>query len=168
MNIAEIEFKDYKKERPQEEGLYIWRAKHQYIKDMTITFLGEFRWRGNGHNPMVLSPDFDFWDGYRIHLIDCEWCDYEGEGKSRDIIKIDGCELLPCPFCGKTPKFESFTYHPTNTDEWFISDCCFLSRKIYGGRDPRELCELRNGRLIDNISKLQQAIDNLNNVENKV
>lgn len=77
-----MSFKNYRTEKPPEEGWYVWRVNHRHIKNLTIEFLSKYRTRGAGFET-VLSPQFDYWDGYRILLPDgnIEWDHIECEPK---------------------------------------------------------------------------------------
>jgi hypothetical protein len=151
---ARYEFRDYRQEKPPSEGWYIWRLPHKFLEGVTLVFLAKYRLRGAGL-ASVLSPSFDYWDGYRVLLPKgaVEWSEYNGEEPKagRELLEVIGVDNAPCPFCKRKP---TWRYHgryiaapPTDT-EYFYLECChwfdgFKSRM----RNPVELAAKRNEAL---------------------
>lgn len=144
-------FKDYRKEKPLDPGWYIWRLPHKHLDNVVIVFLAKYRLRGAGWEN-VLSPEFDYWDGYRLHLPDgsIEWMQFDGEPPltGREVIEIEGVELRPCPFCKKVPKWrylgQWITSGPTNTKLWYTKCCGWASGIGQHFTSPIELNNHRN------------------------
>jgi hypothetical protein len=103
-----MKFKNYSKEKPPYPGWYVWRVRHKTMKDVLITFLALFRTRGAGFTTVV-SPEFDYWDGYRVLLPKViEWAPYVGEEpkkyKLNKVLNINSLYITRCPFCKKIPE----------------------------------------------------------------
>jgi hypothetical protein len=151
---ADYVFHDYRKEKPLIAGWYVWRLPHRFLEGVTLVFLAKYRKRGAGFET-VLSPDFDYWDGYRVLLPSgsIEWAEYDGEDPKRgkELLDVVGVDNAPCPFCKNKP---TWRYHgryicapPTDT-EYFYLECChwfdgFKSRMA----NPIKLATTRNEAL---------------------
>jgi hypothetical protein len=145
-------FKKYSQEQPKEKGYYIWRCNHKFIKDVKITFIAEFRWRGAGQDN-ILSPEFDYWDGYRVIVQQgLEWDYYDGEKPKygQNILSINDLEIKPCPFCNEVPELKYRARHITGNaidTDWFQFTCCsWASSPMF--YNPVELIENRNSLII--------------------
>lgn len=122
---------NYYETKPKKEGYYIWRVAHKRNPDIIITFITQYRLRGAGYQN-ILSPEFDYWDGYRIILPkQIEW-DYYKEtppGCYRDVIDINNLfkTITPCPFCKEVPKLVYSPNHIGGTAidaEYWYTECC--------------------------------------------
>ena len=98
----------YSKERPTTVGFYLWRSPLMLDKDVIVEFSAEFRLSGTASDDSpVLSPAFDYWDGYQVHVPPCtEWHVKSYSSTKTDNLDVVGLLLLPCPFCGETPVIE--------------------------------------------------------------
>ena len=148
-------FFDYRKQKPPAADWYIWRLPHKTIENLTLVFLAKYRMRGAGFEN-VLSPEFDYWDGYRVLLPkgSIEWADYNGEKPKpgKELLEVIGADNATCPFCGSKPSWRyggrSICSGPTNTD-YFYLECChwfdgFKSRMV----NPLEYTKKRNEALL--------------------
>lgn len=145
------EFQDYRQQKPPKEGWYVWRLPHRRIEGLTVIFLAKYRLRGAGHQN-VLSPSFDYWDGYRVLLPEgpIEWAHYNGLAPKpgRELLEFPGIENASCPFCREVP---SWRYHgrfigaSPNDTEYFYLECCKWFNG-FGNRmaNPIELSNKRN------------------------
>jgi hypothetical protein len=151
-------FVDYRKLPPTKAGLYVWRMDHRYIPSLTIVFVASMRLRGAGHEN-VLSPEFDYWDGYKLILPSgpIEWAEWDGEEPSygREILRIEGLNNDSCPFCHAVPKWAYHSPEVSQTPiraEKFHLECCGWAANTYS-TDPRELTKLRNAALRKKVTK---------------
>jgi hypothetical protein len=147
-------FHDYRKERPPAAGWYVWRLPHKFLEGVTLIFLAEYRLRGAGFES-VLSPSFDYWDGYRVLLPkgSIEWAEYSGEKPKplRELLEVVGVKNLPCPFCKTRPTWVysgRYICAPPTDAEYYYLECChwfdgFRSRMA----DPVKLAAMRNEAL---------------------
>lgn len=147
---------------PAEKGIHAWRVPHRFLKGLEVEFLARMRMRGAGYEH-VLSPEFDYWDGWRLHLPrGVQWREateaekasmpaYERYGRVTPV----GVEPEPCPFCGRVPTFRSratgggpgilVNGAPHEHDAWELS-CCSWTRSPTN-RDPRDLVAARAAAL---------------------
>jgi hypothetical protein len=152
--MNDLVFKDYRKEKPTKEGVFVWRLNHKFIKDVVIVFTAKYRSRGAGYET-VLSPEFDYWDGYRVLLPDgpIEWCEYDGEPRkyTHEIIDIEGLKNVACPFCGKIPKWvysgRYICADPTDTDYFYLQCCAYFDGFGTRDRNPKDITKARNEAL---------------------
>jgi hypothetical protein len=106
----------YEDQKPT-EGRYWFRVASKYYEESwsghRVEFVDVMRMRGNGYQPAVLSPAFDHWDGYSIHIpTEIEWKPVT-EDKilafdnkyllNKYFIHIPTVTVNPCPFCGEAP-----------------------------------------------------------------
>ena len=151
--MSEHVFKTWAHDRPDDlhDGqILLWRTKHKR-GDFVLIFSGRVRSMHNGWtNTDHLHPPMTRWDGYR-HLIpsDLQWAaapdwileratyqktgrygmlqDIVDESKVRRLIAVDGIELLPCPFCGGDPVWETWGgfigASPNEDDEFSLTHC---------------------------------------------
>jgi hypothetical protein len=129
-----VKFRNYSKNKPPCPGWYVWRVRHKTMEDVLITFLAQFRVRGTGFTKIV-SPEFDYWDGYKVLLPKViEWAPYKGE-KPKDynnkVLNINSLYIARCPFCKETPeliysgRFIGAT--PIDSEYWQFSCCGWAS-----------------------------------------
>ena len=153
----------YKDEKPKDAGVYKWRQKHK--ASFVQIFYAEMRMRGNGGRGQVLSPAFDYWDGYAVHVPDdLEWCvpDDTEDALRRSkykTVEVEGVSLKPCPFCGKTPEISGsqcgrpgggdgtvVCAKPENFNTWRLTQCCRMVSSFNGFPSPFDLSEKWNAR----------------------
>lgn len=117
-----VEFTNFKDAQPK-AGMVTWKGNREGIP---LLFNAEMRWRGAGGGT-VLSPAFDYWDGYRVHVRhEVEWADelVDLDAREREIRPL--VDIAPCPFCKETPKvhFSSPTGWPPMKADYFYMTCC--------------------------------------------
>lgn len=100
-----MDWTDYTGANQLPVGEYLWRVPHSSIDSVITIFRAKVRKRGYGCRDSVTSPDFDYWDGWKLHLP--ESVQYRDVLDSDPEVTIEGVELLPCPFCGDVPKWIS-------------------------------------------------------------
>lgn len=147
---------------PKTEGAYAWRIPHATLKGLTIEFMGWMRNRMIWTDD-VLSPSFDYWDGYRLHVPKgIEWRELDEDEKASapkrntysDPIPV-GLVVEPCPFCSAVPTFDavetggcrgvSIGASPHGYDTWWLKCCEWVKGPRM--RDPRELVAKRSALL---------------------
>lgn len=152
--------KKYSEEAPTQKGLYVWEANHKHrdMKELSIVFASIMRMRGAGFES-VLSPKFDYWDGYRVHVPDdVEWRALDaGETlKDGEIITVNGLTPAICPFCGALPevKFTGFIgCTPIDADRYWIKCCSWISSPTYA--NPLVLIERWNEKVGNATNKCE-------------
>lgn len=150
----------YAEQRPTAAGAYRWRLESVVVPGMFVTFVAHMRERGAGHQN-VLSPLFDHWDGYRVHVPaglqwqalrqedpqDVEWCRVAG-------VEVEGLSPLPCPYCNKVPKWDALLRYdgggvgltdPHKFNNWKLACCAWGSSPVY--KSPIELVKRRDSVL---------------------
>ena len=144
-------FKKYSEEKPPEEGLYIWRVPHKKFKDAIVIFISRFRKRGAGCTD-ILSPDFDYWDGYQVHLPkNIEWAYYDSlkPKKNRTVLSVNNLKPIQCPFCHKSPILSYYDSYvgsgPLATESWAFKCCKWINSPRV--ENPLELFKLWNEKL---------------------
>lgn len=98
------EWRSYEKEKPPVEGHFWWRVSSHTFEDTNVCpeWVAKFRKRGAGYTD-VLSPEFDYWDGYRVIVPEnLEWRELEQHDK-KDGIRHPGVDFKGCPFDGYQP-----------------------------------------------------------------
>lgn len=150
----------YAEQRPVTAGIYRWRMPSKAIPGIVVSLLEKFRMRGAGYEN-VLSPSFDYWDGYRVHVpAELEWqdvelpADFSLNERTRELI-VDGLHIDPCPFCKKVPSLRAYQYaaygglvvcpSPQNLNSWSLECCSWAKTPSYD--DPRKLTETRSAML---------------------
>lgn len=145
----------YSERKPETAGPYRWRMTSQSVKGLPVEFVAHMRTRWAGYKT-VLSPDFDYWDGYRLLVpSDAEWATTEVQCKSHETVglKLPSVELLPCPFCRVVPFWKGVqtpTYGggviigagPHQYNSWWLECCNWVKTPRLD--DPRELAKRRN------------------------
>lgn len=144
-------FKDYRKEKPQIEGWYAWRLPHKFIGGVVLIFLAKFRKRGAGFE-QVLSPEFDYWDGYNVLLPKgpIEWSEYNGDAPrpGYELLEIVNINNVKCAFCKTEPIWKYSSRYigsgPTDTNYFYLECCRWFNG--FGSRmqNPFELTKQRN------------------------
>lgn len=153
MTHATKSWRSYSDAKPESPGIYRWRLASTAIDGLYVEFSCEFRSRGAGYQK-VTSPQFDHWDGYRVHVPPCEWTeDWHEHGKRCEPhIAIIGLSLLPCPFCGEVPDWKGVheamdggiyvCSHPHEFNVWWTK-CCQWNHPPHL-RDPRVIADHHN------------------------
>ena len=144
MSAAENPWIDFAKDRP-EKGLVEWRIPSVAIPGMVVIVAAHMRVRGAGF-VTVLSPIFDYWDGYRVHvprglqwrkagLHDIRTCDEK-------VIEIEGLDIAPCIYCGRVPSIKTYDQRsPHQSGAWRFQCCDWGNTPSM--KDPREIEKVR-------------------------
>ena len=149
---GDYEFFNFREKQPICEGLYVWRLPHKIKKDLTLIFLTNYRERNAGYDT-VLSPEFEYWDGFNLILPEgpIEWAEYDGEDPKPggELLEIVGVKNDPCPFCKKIPQWKC--YYPCVAATPIIAKsfslkCCQFANTVFM-EDPALLSETRNALL---------------------
>jgi hypothetical protein len=153
--VRGLVFHNYAERKP-EEGLCIWRMAHKSEK-FTLVFTAEMRSRGAGFKN-VLSPEFDYWDGYRVILPKglIEWAEIPAgmplpRGLGNHVLDIPGVEHENCPFCRSQPKWRSGGfggYTPLNHTDFHLVCCKWFNGERNRSHDPVALAAARNAAII--------------------
>ena len=104
---------DYSEKRPEIAGPYEWSIPSKTMKAESIVIVAWMRKRGAGYED-VLSPVFDYWDGYRVHVpAGTKWreCrkEYDNiEWHEEIVIGLEGHDIKRCEFCGSVPKIKAY------------------------------------------------------------
>lgn len=107
---------EYSEKRPDAYGVYEWSIPSETMKGESIVVLAHMRWRGAGCQD-VLSPSFDYWDGYRVIVPKgTKWREHNGDHKAikehdEIVIGIESRELRKCEFCGELPSIKAWRRH---------------------------------------------------------
>lgn len=158
--INDIEWYDwrlYADEKPTVEALYQWRVQHARMPDMHVRFVAPMRYRGAGFET-VLSPPFDYWDGYRVLVpLSTQWRVWPGKRDKEypryTNILVEGLTHHACPFCGQVPSLvgsNNGTAGPHEYSSWWLQ-CCGWVKEVHFS-DPRALAAQRNA-LLDSLYK---------------
>lgn len=155
--VANLEFKNYRKEKPLREGWYIWRAK-QPNADAVVIFLSEYKKRGQIYETAPL-PSFAKWDLQRHILpnVKIEWAEYDGATphRSKEVIAIDGLQLNTCPVCRKEPRWTYGSQFsdsgPLYTGYWYIECCDWINGFNHRSHDPKDVAKKWNEATADKI-----------------
>ncbi len=148
------EWKRYSTERPVAAGIYEWRLPSKAVPGAVLIVAASMRKRGAGFEA-VLSPEFDYWDGYRVHVrCDVEWrtTDFVPARHQRTpaVLSIEGLDISPCSRCGKVPHIEAHQRDnfgtticpdPWNLNSWRFMCCAWGSTPSMA--DPREIERIR-------------------------
>ena len=153
----EVPWSTYGDSKPESEGVYRFRVPSVRVSGAVVTFLSIMRHAGAGAGHPVLSPEFDYWDGFKLHVpVGLMWSPYTGDKMVRsgciDELSIEGVCPAKCPFCGKVPAWKAIevaasggTYihnKPHLFNRWWL-ECCPWARTPHTN-DPRKLSEERN------------------------
>lgn len=157
--VRSLVFHNYAERKP-EEGLCIWRVAHKR-NGITLVFTVEMRVRGAGFKD-VLSPEFDYWDGYRVILPKglIEWAEAP-DGLSLPsgrVIDVPGVEHENCPFCGNQPLWKTsggfIGSTPIDNTEFHIECCRWFNGVRNTSRDPIALAAARNAAILGTKRKV--------------
>jgi len=152
---------NYAERRPDQESFYEWRMPSVALPSEIVRVKAMNRQRGAGFE-RVLSPQFDYWDGYRVHvpaglqwrelsepvparIRTCDQYDYE----------VEGIALCACPFCKRVPSLEfglqylgggeSWVTNPHTANRFRLECCGWIRSARYN--TPQELAAFWNSRL---------------------
>ncbi|MEY0432216.1 hypothetical protein AB7V88_20785 [Providencia rettgeri] len=129
----------YSEQKPEKEGVYLWRMDSKTVEGEKVIARKRMRTRGAGYQS-ALSPEFDYWDGYRLHVPEgLEWME---DDKTKPEINFTGCEdISECPFCKRTPVLHGYSgflsHKPYNLTKFTLDCCKWNGSPTYD--DPREL-----------------------------
>lgn len=116
-----MKFTNFKEAQPP-QGMVTWRTEEGEIPYL---FNAKMRMRGAGFED-VLSPSFDYWDGYKVHVqYNVEWSDELVEIKKDQI--IPEYEISACPFCNNKPIViwgGGYVCAPPMKAKYFHLSCC--------------------------------------------
>lgn len=148
--VEPMPWTEYVASRPTEPGLYLWRLPSAVCVGLFVIVAAKMRARGAGY-ATVLSPDFDHWDGYQVHVPPClSWRATDGQADGH--VEPDGFTLGACPFCGNVPRWSAFertsdgglmcSARPQSLNEWRVQCCQWIA----GPRaaDPRHIAAAWN------------------------
>lgn len=153
------DWKDYASEKPASAGTFEWKVPSRVCDGMDVRVYANNRLRGAGYE-QVVSPAFDYWDGYRVHVPKgTMWReapeDISLKNHEQVVVCIDGLDVDPCPFCGNVPKFKGYQQSkyggyvigpaPQNLNDWQLHCCRWAQTPSY--EDPRQLVEARKALL---------------------
>lgn len=134
----------YSEQKPEKEGVYLWRMDSETVKGEKVIARKRMRSRGAGYQS-VLSPEFDYWDGCRLHVPDdLEWME---DDETNPEIAFTGCEnISECPFCKKAPSLNAYSNFvspkPQSLSRFTLKCCTWNGSPTYD--DPRELIKRWN------------------------
>lgn len=140
---------NYRKQPPDKPGLYAWDVCHRL--GLKIKFTAKYQWRMAGCR-RVLSPAFEYWDGYRLLLPQGTilW-EKTDETKEFKILNIQDIENKPCPFCGKVPEWgyggRFISASPLDSEYFYLVCCGYFNGFLNRHRDPRAIATWRNTAL---------------------
>jgi len=146
----------YAEQRPDKAGVYQWQMPSVACEGLIVTVFAHYRKRGAGYKH-VLSPQFDYWDGYRVLVP--EGLQWRRTDQFQDIRECDttdpvpeGVELEPCPFCKAVPKWRSrqtgscgrgvVVCGPAHRHNSWNTECCAWTASPRF-KDPRDLAAHR-------------------------
>lgn len=137
----------YSEQKPENEGVYLWRMDSETVKGEKVIARKRMRSRGAGYQS-VLSPEFDYWDGYRLYVPDdLEWME---DDETKPEIAFTGCEnISECPFCKKAPLLHAYSNFvspkPQSLNIFTLKCCAWNGSPTYD--DPRELIKRWNNEV---------------------
>lgn len=156
--MSEAVWNAYADVQPESVGPYEWQIPSRACKNMVVRVLANMRERSAGYRTAI-SPAFDYWDGYNLLVPHGTMWRPAPEGttlKNHEIplVRIEGLEPVPCPFCHKTPRVKGVhrygggiiigsEAHQYNT-WWF--ECCGWAKTPHLS-DPREIEKARRAAL---------------------
>lgn len=144
MSTSDNPWIDFAKTRP-EKGLVEWRIPSLAVPGMVVLVAAHMRERGAGFNT-VLSPVFDYWDGYQVFVpAGLQWRKaglYTIRTCDEKVIGIEGLDVAPCIYCGKTPEIQTYDQRrPHQSGAWRFQCCSWGSTPAI--KDPREIEKVR-------------------------
>ncbi|WP_186167279.1 hypothetical protein [Burkholderia gladioli] len=172
MSESKQQWTKWEDARPQAAGVYRWRVASRAVAGISVSFLAKMRMRGAGYSDDVLSPEFDYWDGYRVILPkEVEWQHVDITAarvvKGYEDIRVDGIEPSRCPFCKQIPRLAgcqsswqgtTIGAAPFDYNEWSMSCCSWAKAPRFS--DPRELVSA-HAKLIGDDSAAPELVEAL-------
>ena len=126
-------------------GTYYWRVPHSRL-DVVVCGKSEVRMRGHGYEDPVASPEFDYWDGYRVHLP--KGLQFRELREDDPGFMVEDLSLSACPFCGVVPEMTAlcnYIGYDLHKVSIFTIEHCFAKVK---GSDPRVVAKMWNTRAV--------------------
>jgi hypothetical protein len=157
--IKHTPWTDYATEQPATEGVYEWRVPSIAVPGAIVILAAHMRQRGAGYRD-VISPVFDYWDGYRVHVPNgLQWrpTDAHGEIKKHEqrLIGVEGLEHCDCIYCGEKPSLHAVQGgrdggvmvggSPERLNSWWLQ-CCPWGKTPHLS-DPREIERIRRAAI---------------------
>ncbi|MGP2520493.1 hypothetical protein ACTUSX_11470 [Pantoea ananatis] len=103
-----MEWIKYSERKPDAAGVYLWRMSSRKVDGLTVIARAKMRLRSAGYEN-VLSPEFDYWNGYSLVLPgELEWS--ENEESVSDISFENLAAPSACPFCKNVPSIKAFEW----------------------------------------------------------
>jgi len=149
------EWVNYADKRPETAGVYEWRVPSKALPGEVVIVAAHMRKRGAGYHD-VLSPVFDYWDGYRVHVPEgLQWRE-TSENKliksyEQKLLGIEGLTHCACIYCGKTPTLHAvqggrdggvvISGAPHHLNIWWL-ECCQWGKTPHLS-NPRDIEEVR-------------------------
>lgn len=149
----------YAERKPEAAGAYRWRLPSTGVPGLFVTFLAHMRLRGAGYENVV-SPVFDYWDGYRLLLPQgVQWQAVEGPTDVKwhgyGEVQAEGVDPCACPYCESVPVLKgakryndgtlSHGASPHEYSSWWLECCAWARTPQY--KDPRDLVARRDAVL---------------------
>lgn len=166
---------DYAVEKPSVKGPYEWRVPSASLPGEFVIVAAHMRVRGAGYEDDVLSPSFDYWDGYRVHVPKgIKWretTEYKSiKSYERPVIGLEGLEHCECIYCRKKPRLRAaqtpsgggivVNPDPQHLNSWWL-ECCAWGRTPHLS-DPREIERIRKNAMLrsdaDMLTALQEVL----------
>jgi|TARA_A100000171_G_scaffold5712_1_gene4527 hypothetical protein len=149
------DWKLYSDERPTNAGVYEWRVQSKALPGLVLIVAVHMRWRGAGFE-RVLSPHFDYWDGYKVHVLSpVEWRETSDHADLKEsglkVVFIEGLEICPCIYCGQIPAIRGIKQYRdggigVNPEPWTMNswkfECCAWGTTPWID-DPRKIERIR-------------------------
>lgn len=145
----------FSERRPSEAGVYEWRIPSRAVAGAVLIVAAHMRYRSAGYE-RALSPEFDYWDGYELHVrCPVEWRETAEHGDLKTyqhrVISVEGLDPCECIYCGKRPKLEAHQRardggivcgpDPWELNSWKFVCCAWGSTPSLS--DPREIERIR-------------------------
>jgi hypothetical protein len=153
-------WRNYAESRPSEAGPYQWRLPSISLAGAFVIFHAHMRMRGNGYSDPILSPSFDHWDGYTVHVpAGAQWREPNPAVKcarhETTGLAIEGLEFAACLYCGNVPMLEGLqappgggvvcNANPQHMNRWRLKCCAWGSSPTLA--DPREIERIRRAAI---------------------
>lgn len=149
---------DYSERKPDAVGVYEWRIPSVAVPGMVVITCAHMRARGAGYTNTI-SPVFDHWDGWRVHVpAGLQWRaapeGIEFPAHRHSALLIEGEADVPCPYCKRVPTWAAswrsgggtvISSDPHHYNNWWL-ECCSWSRTPHAP-DPRKITTFRNAIL---------------------
>lgn len=145
----------YADDHPKTAGAYEWRVPSKTLPGEIVIVAAHMRERGAGYRD-VLSPVFDWWDGYRVHVPEgLQWREtneHKGiEKYKQKLLGLEGLTHCACLYCGKVPSLHAVQGGgnggvvvggaPQNLNVWWL-ECCTWGKTPHLA-NPRDIEAMR-------------------------